>query len=156
MQRNVVTHVSEYMTSGPFAVGPSEPLANAARLMHKYDVHHLPVWTEGKLVGIISAQDVQHVRMLTAGPIDAITVEDAMTRDPYAPSPSTALVDVVRTMAERRIGSAVVVDAGRIVGVFTATDAMHVLVDALEGKLSGSLGDPRARPSRSSRRQAAR
>ncbi len=149
-----VVHVSEHMTSGPFAVGPNEPMSSAERLMKKYDLHHLPVWTDGKLVGIVSEADVQLVRTISAGQLDAVTVGAAMTRNVYAPSLSTPLVEVVRTMAERRIGSAVVVDGGRIVGVFTATDAMRVLVDALEGRHSGpsiGAGAPRARPSRSSR-----
>lgn len=136
----VVAHVSEYMTSGPFAVGPREPLGNAARLMDKYGLHHLPVSAEGKLVGIISGRDVELFKALAGGLLDDAVVEQAMTRDPYAVSPDTPLVEVVRTMAERRIGSAVVLEGGRVAGVFTATDAMHVLVGALEGKLFAQRG----------------
>lgn len=129
-----VAHVSEYMTSGPFAVGPREPLTNAARLMDKYELHHLPVSAEGKLIGVLSDHDVEQIQALALEKAREMTVGDVMTPDPYAPSPDTPLVDVVRTMAERRIGSAVVVDKGRVVGVFTTTDAMLALLDALDAK----------------------
>jgi acetoin utilization protein AcuB len=124
-------HLSEYMTSGPFAVSPREPLPNARRLMEKHDLRHLPVCEDGKLVGIVSDRDMNLVQTLAHAPPDAITVEDAMTPDPYAPSPDTPLVEVVRVMVDRKIGSAVVVDAGEIIGIFTASDAMRALIDAL-------------------------
>jgi acetoin utilization protein AcuB len=148
-------HVSEYMTSGPFAVGPREPLGNARRLMDKYDLRHLPVWSEGKLVGIVSDRDLNFVQTLEHAPPDRITVGDAMTPDPYAPTPDTPLADVVRVMVDRKIGSAVVVDGGQIVGILTATDAMRALLDALGGKLaplSHMVASPSSRRSPQGRR----
>lgn len=141
-----LSRVSEFMTSGPYSIGPHEPLPNALSLMREHDLRHLPVWEHGKLVGIVSKRDVDFVQALVPEPRDVVTVEDAMTPEPYAPSPDTPLVEVVRVMADRKIGSAVVVDAGRIVGVFTVSDAMRALVDLLEGKAQGSL-EPRRPPS---------
>jgi CBS domain-containing protein len=37
-------------------------------------------------------------------------------------------------MAERRIGSAVVVDEGGVVGVFTAVDALHAFAELLRDR----------------------
>jgi acetoin utilization protein AcuB len=132
-------HVSEYMTSGPFSIGPHEPIENARSLMRKHNVRQLPVWAHGALVGTVSDRDVYLVETLVSGPLDTVMVEAAMTADPYAPSPDTPLLEVVRTMAARKLGAAVVLDAGRIVGIFTATDAMRALVDALEGRLGGRI-----------------
>jgi acetoin utilization protein AcuB len=149
-------HVSEYMTAGPFAVGPREPLENAERLMKKYDVRHLPVWTDGELVGIVSDRDVHLVRALASGRPEVITVEQAMTPDPYAPSPDTPLVDVVRTMTERKLGSAVVLEGGRIVGIFTATDAMRALLDAFAGHVAVQSTFPGPSPTALSSRPSRR
>jgi acetoin utilization protein AcuB len=126
------------MTSGPFAVGPREPLVSARRLMEKYELRHLPVYSDGKLVGIVSDRDLNLVQTLAHAPPGAITVEDAMTPDPYATSPDTPLIDVLRVMVDRKIGSAVVVDREQIVGIFTATDAMQALVDVFSEKLGRS------------------
>jgi acetoin utilization protein AcuB len=114
------------MTFGPFAIGPGEPLGNARRVMQKHELHHLPVWADGKLVGVVSDRDMD--AMDAKG---AVTVAEVMTPEPYAPSPDTPLIDVVRALIDRNIGSAVVVDGGQIVGIFTATDAMRALIDVL-------------------------
>jgi acetoin utilization protein AcuB len=108
--------------------------------MDKYNLRHLPVWSDGKLVGIVSARDLDCVRSLAHAEPAVIHVEDAMTANPYAPSPDTLLVDVVRTMVERKLGSAVVMDGGQIVGIFTATDAMRALVDLIGGATGAALG----------------
>lgn len=125
--------VTEYMTAGPYAVGPKEPLAEARKLMARHQIRHLPVTTDGKLVGILSERDLQLVWTLAHAPAERLTVEDAMTSDPYTIAPDTPIREAVRQMAQRRIGSAVVVEERRVVGVFTSVDAMHALADVLEG-----------------------
>ena len=51
--------------------------------------------------------------------------------DVYAVAPEERLDVVLARMAERRLGSAVVTDGGRIAGVFTATDACRCFADWL-------------------------
>lgn len=143
--------VGHYMTPGPYVVGPKEPLGNARRLMEKYEIRHVPVWAEGKLVGVLSDRDIELVWMLAHAPPEALTVEDAMTPNPYAITPDTRLDEAVRVMAHRKIGSAVVLEQGRIVGVFTATDAMNALADVLEGKVAATDESARMISSRARR-----
>ncbi len=152
---NSVLPVARYMTRGPYTVGPQEPLGNARRLMAKFGVRHLPVRTEGKLVGVLSDRDVQTVWMLAHAPQDALTVQDAMAEHPYSVGPQESLASVVRVMADRRIDAAIVVEDDRVVGVFTSTDAMHALADLIEGELDRADRSSRA-PLRPPRRGAAR
>jgi acetoin utilization protein AcuB len=49
----------------------------------------------------------------------------------YAVPPKTPLREVVSEMAERRIGSAVVIEGTQVVGVFTTVDALETLASAL-------------------------
>ncbi|MBX3260999.1 MAG: CBS domain-containing protein [Labilithrix sp.] len=150
--------VAAYTARGPYAVGPHEPLGNARRLMEKYAIRDLPVRAEGKLVGLLSERDLRLVWSLAQPPPETLTVEDAMTAEPYAVTPETPLEDVVREMAERTVDAAVVLEGGRVVGVFTAADAMRALVDALEGKLTlpSDRALAAARPRRGARGRAAR
>ena len=150
--------VAAYTARCPYAVGPHEPLGNARRLMEKYAIRDLPVRAEGKLVGLLSERELRLVWSLLHPPPETLTVEDAMTLEPYAVPSETPLDEVVREMADRTLDAAVVLDGGRVVGVFTATDAMRALADALESTLtspSGRLGDA-ARPRRGARGHAAR
>jgi acetoin utilization protein AcuB len=128
--------VAEYMTRGPYAIEPRASLSKAVRTMRINGVRHLPVVDEGELVGIVSERDVDLTRAVAqADPAD-LTVEEAMTPNPYVVPPEAPLNDVARAMAKRKIGSAVVVQHERLVGVFTTTDALHALVVALEGEVS--------------------
>lgn len=136
--------IAEYVTPAPYAVGPNEPLDNARRLMDKYGIVVLPVRAEGRFVGTLSGRDLRLVWALGQSAPEALTVASAMTAEPYVVSATLPLSDVVRTMAERELDAAIVVDGGATFGVFTSIDAMRALVDALEGKLA--RGDERSKP----------
>jgi CBS domain-containing protein len=50
-----------------------------------------------------------------------------MSTDVFAVHPNARLTGVAAKMAERKIGSAVVVDEGEVLGIFTAMDGLRVL-----------------------------
>lgn len=130
MNRDIPT-VGDYMTPGAYVVASHETVSSAKSLMKEYGVRHLPVTTDGKLVGIVSDRDLAEAQALRAR--DA-WVEEAMTAKPLTTGPGALLNVVARHMVKRKCGSAIVIDKDRIVGVFTTTDAMEALADALEGK----------------------
>ena len=53
-------------------------------------------------------------------------------KDPYRVAPDTPAAQVLRHMADNHIGSALIVDDGLLVGIFTSTDACRVLADYLD------------------------
>jgi acetoin utilization protein AcuB len=55
-----------------------------------------------------------------------------MSQDVYAVSSRTRLLDVAAEMAEHKYGSAVVIDDGRVSGVFTTVDALKALKAMLD------------------------
>ncbi len=66
-----------------------------------------------------------------------VRVDEAMTREAFTVGPRASLVRVARHMAERKHGSAVVVERGRVVGIFTTTDALDALAVLLQPRRSG-------------------
>jgi CBS domain-containing protein len=56
-----------------------------------------------------------------------------MSKDVHVIAPSTSLARAVRDMADRRIGSVIVVERGRVVGLLTVSDALSLLADLLDG-----------------------
>ena len=76
-------------------------------------------------------------------PPETLAVADAMKTAPYTVASDTPLDEVVRAMAAQHVDVAVVLEGGRIVGVFTSADAMRILADILDGKLE--LGSDRMR-----------
>src|SRR5262249_53451104 len=134
--RAAVPIVADYMTPGPYFVAPNDPLPKARSVMREHGIRHLPVMTGRELVGIVSDRDVNLVEGLAHARPEEITVEDAMTTEPYLVAPDAPLNQVARALIAQRIGSALVVDGEQLVGVFTMTDGLQALVEALEGTYS--------------------
>lgn len=120
--------VQEYMTRQPLTVQRHKTVAAARRLMGEHKIRHLPVVDEAeRLVGVVSDRDLQFLETLgTLDPEHAI-IDDIMIRDPMHFSPSTPLSEVARAMADAKIGSVVIVEEGKVVGVFTTIDALRAL-----------------------------
>ena len=97
--------------------------------MRHWQVRHLPVLHGGTLVGVVSERDIALVESLPGVDMDQVSVDEAMTEDPYTAATDASLSQVSTEMAERRIGAAIVVegDDERVVGVFTTTDALRAL-----------------------------
>jgi acetoin utilization protein AcuB len=98
--------------------------------MHHFGIRHLPVLHGGHLVGVVSDRDIAMVEALPGIDITRVKVEEAMAEEPYTVAMSARLADVATIMAERRIGTAIIVDGDdgdHAVGVFTTTDALRAL-----------------------------
>lgn len=52
------THVSEYMTHDPLTIEARRRAAEAAAMMIKHHVRHIPVTDGGRLIGFLSARDL--------------------------------------------------------------------------------------------------
>lgn len=124
--------VLERMTAGAHSIAAHQPLSAAHELMRQHDIRHLPVLRGGKLVGLVSQRDLHLVETLRDVDPKAVPVDEAMTHDVFTTSPHAPLGHVAREMAQRKLGSAVVVDGGRVVGVLTTVDALHALADLLD------------------------
>jgi acetoin utilization protein AcuB len=123
--------VRDYMTPAPLTIGASQTLALASALMRAKKIRHLPVLSEGKLVGMVSERDIALVSSMPNVDVKRVKVEEAMTPDPLALTPDSSLEWVALKMAEQKFGSAVVVDGEAVVGVFTTIDALRALQDLL-------------------------
>jgi acetoin utilization protein AcuB len=100
-------------------------------MMREHRVRHLPVLEAGKLVGLISQRDLHFIETLQDVDPNNTTVEEAMTTDVYITGPYAPLEEVAATMAENKYGSAVIVDRGKVVGIFTTVDALSALTQLL-------------------------
>jgi acetoin utilization protein AcuB len=119
--------VDRYMTASVHTIAVTRTLEEAHQMMRSLLVRHLPVMKGGKLVGIVSQRDLSLIETLPGVDPKAVTVDDAMSEEIYSVNAGTPVADVARVMAARKLGSAVVMDQGALVGIFTATDALHAL-----------------------------
>ncbi len=128
--------VREYMTLNPVCIGPSDTLAHAHELMRDKNVRHLPVTERHRLVGIVSQRDLHLIETLKSTDPEQVTVDEAMTENPYAVPPDSRVEAVVETLISQKYGSAVVVEKDAVVGIFTRADALRALLELLDGRTS--------------------
>lgn len=124
--------IGHQMTPSPLTVGRRQPLALAHRIMRANHIRHLPVLDGGKLVGIVTERDLHLLETLKDVDLDTVTVEEAMSAEPWVVERSTPVADAVAHMAEHKIGAAIVVEGGKVVGVFTTIDALELLATILK------------------------
>ena len=106
-------------------------MAAAHAMMREHQIRHLPVLRGDQLVGLVSLRDLHLLEALDDVDPDKVRVSEAMTDEPYAVEVGTPLREVALNMGAHKWGSAVVLDGGKVVGVFTTIDAMRALANLL-------------------------
>lgn len=147
----------EIMTREVITVSPETRITEAARLLLEKRISGLPVVdSEGGLKGIICQSDLIAQQKKIPLPsfftlldsfiplhsyeslqkevhkIAAITVEEAMTRDPVTVSPETGLEGVATLMVKKNIHTLPVVDQGKLVGIIGKEDVLRTLMPTQE------------------------
>lgn len=117
------------MTTTPYAISSEALISEAMDVMSKNQVRHLPVMKKGNVFGLISDRDVKSIFAFAGANPKSIKVGDICVDDPYMTEPNALLNEVASEMANRKVGSALVIDNGKLVGIFTATDACQALSD---------------------------
>ncbi|MCA9604917.1 MAG: CBS domain-containing protein [Myxococcales bacterium] len=126
------TPIEAVMTVLPHTVGADQTIEYAQRLMAEHHIRHLPVLRGNSLEGIVSERDLALAAGFDGVNPSETTVEDAMMPVPYTVGRKVHLLEVVQEMADRKIGSALVVHDHKVVGIFTLTDAIALFARHLE------------------------
>lgn len=135
--------IRRYMTRSPHTIAVDRTLADAHTLMRQYRIRHLPVLEHGKLVGIVSERDLHLVETLRDVNPAEVTVEEAMSQDVFSVDPGSSMARVARRMAERKVGSAVVVNRDEVLGIFSTVDALRALADLSSGTRTRKRAQPK-------------
>jgi CBS domain-containing protein len=125
--------IASFMTKSPVLVERTTTMARALRTMDEQGFRHLPVVDGGQLVGCVSERELKIVENMRGVDSAMCIVGDFVLGPPYSVAHDALLRDVARTMAEKKYGSAVVVEGERVVGLFTTTDALRALAGILDG-----------------------
>jgi acetoin utilization protein AcuB len=128
--------IQKYMTPAPHSITAEQTLARAQELMSEHHIRHLPVLHGDRLLGVVTDRDLHLIESLKDVNPKLITVSDAMSSSVYAVAPDAPLDEVVGPMAEKKLGSAVVVQNGKVVGIFTTVDVCIALSDLLHSRLA--------------------
>ena len=119
--------IQDVMTPQPITIGRGESLKTAHEMMRLHGCRHLPVLEHGELVGVVTQRDLYLLETIAGVDLTKDKVDDAMVTDAYSVPPDARLDQVAQQMAKEKYGCAVVIERGRVIGIFTTTDALHIL-----------------------------
>ncbi len=115
----------DVMSVDVITVRADDPARAARAAMRHHRVRHLIVVEGTRLVGVVSERDLGGTR--GAASVGNRPVRDLMAADPVSASPDTTLRQAANLMRGRSLGSLVVVDSRRVVGIVTTTDLLDQL-----------------------------
>ncbi|MBK8463880.1 MAG: CBS domain-containing protein [Nigerium sp.] len=128
------------MTAHPFTVTPETTLPQAIELMEAKRVRHLPVVSEGRVVGVLAPSDIaaagpSRATTFAAGEINyllaKLKVAKVMTRDPITISPDALLEEAAVLMRDHKVEMLPVVDGSELVGVITESAILDAFIEIL-------------------------
>jgi len=127
--------VEEIMTTDLFTVHQDEPLELVANLMDWNRVRHVPVEDEqGRLVGLLSVFEVLRRLEQNAmqGQAEPVAVSQVMQRQPLVILPDTPTLAAIAMMRRNKVDCLLIVKEGRLIGLLTERDFIHVAARLLE------------------------
>ncbi len=110
-------------------VSPEVTLEGVELLLNRYSINALPVISDGKLAGLITRQTVE--KGIYHG-LRSHPVKDYMTTEIASVSPEATLGEIRENLVINKQRLLPVVEDGRVLGVISRTDLLHLLIAAEE------------------------
>jgi acetoin utilization protein AcuB len=123
-QMERIPPIKAVMTPFPHSVEIDDSIETARKVMSANAIRHLAVTEEGRLVGVVSAREIE----LATG---VRVVGDIKLAGAYVVELNERLDRVLLAMAKSHLGSALVVKRGKLVGIFTTSDACRIFGECL-------------------------
>lgn len=118
------------MTESAVTIEETASLHEAYEKMQSFAMHHLPVTSDGKLVGLLSDGDLK-ITQLHPNP-KTLSVGDVMSPDPFTAAFDLDIKTVLSEMIQNRYSCALVLDGKcNLAGIFTIHDAIRLLAHLL-------------------------
>jgi len=136
----------DVMTKNPITVESESLLLDARKVMKEHNFRRLPVVEKGKLVGIVTKQDLDEAMPPPTSATSAfefrslsrMKVKEIMKKNPLTFNPDTLFEEALKIGQKNKISSFLVVDNGKLVGITTESDIVRLLTRALGLEEEGS------------------
>ena len=127
--------ISEVMTPNVIVANTSTPFNQIVDFFDLYNIQHLPVAENDRLIGILSINDIMKyigkklkvgIAMNMAFLTSTFDIKEVMTVNPVCVAPDADFSEVVEILAMGKFQSVPVVKNGLIVGIITNKDVVKV------------------------------
>ena len=137
MKRN--EPVKKIMSTDLITAHPKNTFSEISEKVKNNKIHHLPVVSGAKLIGILSVTDFMHYsfgstfgvseRQVNVSLDHSISIEDIMQKEIKTVSPEDTIRTAAEILSSGDFHSLPVVKDGDLVGIVTTTDLIRYLLD---------------------------
>ena len=134
--------VQDIMTSNVITIPSDTPVLEAEKIMTFHRFERLPVVDKGKLVGLVTKDN-----LLKASPSDAtsfsrgelyylmskLTVKEIMKKKVVTVSPDTSVEQAAAIAQQNKVGCLPVLEGNKVVGIVTTNDFFYKILNPLLG-----------------------
>jgi len=133
--------VQDVMTRNVITVSRGTSIGEAQRIMKEHNFRRLPVVHRGKLVGLITEPRLERVKPRTTAPLlwqityllSHTTVGDVMRKKVVTVKPTDTVELAVAKAQAAKVGTLIVLDGNKIVGICTTNDFFYKIVNPTLG-----------------------
>ncbi|MGB5320501.1 CBS domain-containing protein [Eudoraea sp.] len=132
MNVQIEVPVSKIMTKNLITLDIKEDLAQAEYLFKKHKIRHIPVLKKGKIVGLLSMNDILRISFadgayreeedISSSIYEMFTIQQLMIGNLETVTSETTIREVAEILVKREYHSLPVVDKGDLKGMVTTTD----------------------------------
>ncbi|NLY18937.1 MAG: CBS domain-containing protein [Clostridiaceae bacterium] len=139
--------VKNKMTANPFTISPEQSISDAKEIMEQHSVRRLPVVKDGKLVGVVSREDINRSSpsIATSLSMNEITyllaktkIKKIMAKNPIVISPDALLEEAAILMRDNSVSFLPVVRDNKLVGIITESDIFDSFIELLGVREKGT------------------
>jgi CBS domain-containing protein/anti-sigma regulatory factor (Ser/Thr protein kinase) len=121
--------IRQVMKRGVVTIRPDRSMSELKELLRVNRISGVPVVEDGRLIGIISIEDM--IKALEGG-ATASPVSERMTRQPFTVRETESVVEAVKKFAQYKVGRLLVVDEnGQLTGILTGGDITRGLLKSI-------------------------
>lgn len=138
--------VKDVMTTNVITISPETTFYEAMEIIRAKGVRRLPVVKDDKVVGIVAEKDLLKASPSQATTLDVwelttllskLKVKQIMKKDIVHVHPSTPIEEAAKIMADKKIGSLLVLEEEKLIGIITETDIFKVFINMLGAREKG-------------------
>lgn len=131
------TPVSKIMTSNLITVNQSNSVADVAKIFAERNIHHIPVVSGDKLIGMISKTDMDRISYISdyqtekANTViyDSLTLDQVMTSKIETVQKEDTIKEAAELLARGRYHALPVMEGDALSGIVTSTDVINYLLE---------------------------
>jgi acetoin utilization protein AcuB len=134
--------IRDIMTTGVVTIPSDTSIADAKRIMEAHRFQRLPVVDKGKLVGIVTTRRLESVSPSKATSLTVweltyllanTKVKEIMEKNVVTITPETTAEEAVALAQSRKIGTLLVMEKNKLVGIVTTNDFFYKIINPILG-----------------------